>query len=217
MSPAEPSREQLERLLIDSVGWAAVTTVATDLYSVLLPSTRYIHDKTQVTVQRTDAGWRLTDAGEIAATFGADLDNVVDLLRCAGADLFFDKASGLATAEFEADMELSSLVIEFAHYVAAAPLMWRAHNCALHDDLAEEHVIDEPLTKALARETKTELVRRCGRPFSTLIRLDRRLIGPAGMRARMPLCVSTSKTSSPRLIAACIDTTAAPQATSANS
>ncbi|MEQ1698913.1 MAG: hypothetical protein ABMA25_02335 [Ilumatobacteraceae bacterium] len=204
------TREGLEAELTSSVGWAMVTAVADELFSVLLPSTRYAHDHTQVTVQRVDGMWRLTDAGEIAAAFGSERHDVVAMLRCAGADMTFDSRTNFAQVDVADDDELGDFVITFAHYLSAAPLMWRAHNCALEEDDRLVPVV-EPSTKLLARQTKAELVRRCGSRYSSVLRLGRPLTGAAGIRTTLPLSVSVSHTAAPRLIAACIDTGASAQ------
>ena len=207
--------EQLEAGLVESVGWASVTPVADGLLTVLVPSTRYSHDHTLVTVELRLNGWRLTDAGEIAATFGDQLVDVMALLRCAGADMALDESTRLVTEDVAHDEDLPSSLIGFAHYVSATPLMWRAYNCDLDEGVEVEESVVEPSIKVLARDTRKELIRQCGGRYSSVLRLNRRMVGAAGIGARVPLSAATGRRSIPRLIAACIDTTAAKQSVTA--
>lgn len=210
MSENSVVRGQLEADLVDFVGWASVDEIAPDLFRVLLPSSRMSHDPTLVTVQWTGSTWRITDAGDVSARFGADAASVAELLTCAGGDFIFD--SRVCFTEVRSALDVTTEIVRFAYYLSTAPVVWRARDCVLND---ERPATLEPSVILLARETKAGLIARCGDRYGPFIRLRATLTGTAGVSTRVPMVVSTATKAAPRLLAAFIDTTASPRSVTA--
>ena len=150
MTTHDAVRDQLEADLVNALGWASVTVVGDDLYSVLLPSTRRSHDHLLITVQWTGETWSLTDAGDLTASFGSSATELADLLTCAGADIHLE--GELAVCEVRSALDLTSELLRFGYFLSSAPVVWRARQCLQAEESRAVH--PEPSVQALAREVR---------------------------------------------------------------
>lgn len=174
------------------------------LQRIFIPSARLPHDYVVIAVQDVgEQGWRMFDAGTLPRLESSDLDELVDLLGCAGAEL--EVADGVATAYSERSPEsLARRALEMAHYLQAAPIVWHARLC-----LMEESDSQRPTSPVieLARYSRGRLVERYGAAAGAVLHVGRYLAG-AGERAKAPLIVAgPHRASSPTLIASFLDFT----------
>ncbi len=202
---ALPFEDEAPGLLVDGLD--------DGMWRLLVPNPRTLHDYVTVVVKRVDGGWSLSDAGEVGSIRNVDFDQAVELLRCSGADV--DEPTGrFVTTTVESDESLLARVLEFAHYLTAAPILWRARDCFLADAETEEPGPESP-TRVLARETRERLIAHLPRPAAGLVHLYRRLRA-RGEAVRLPLAIAPMNVSSlPLVAAAFVDMTASEQTVSA--
>lgn len=201
---AEAFEKEVRGVLVDALD--------VGLWRLLIPHPGGLHEYVTVVVERVEGGWLLSDAGEVAAIRDVDFDQASQLLICSGADV--DASSSFVTSTVEDDEPLLERVLEFAHYLSAAPILWRARMC-LESGTERVDVRPESATHALARETRERLAANLPRAAEPLVQLNRRL-RTRGEAVRVPLAVAPINVKSlPLLAAAFVDMTASEQAVSA--
>ncbi|MEA2825981.1 MAG: hypothetical protein QOG43_420 [Actinomycetota bacterium] len=196
-------RTRLSQQLRDAFGKVQVETLSEQSLRVTIPTGRHKHDSTALGLERSGDGWVITDGGQLAFVLDSDLDRIVDLLQCAGASFRVDDEA--VSLFVEDDANLVSATLAFAHYLAAAPLVWHALECAKRP-LPATTTVD-----IMARETKGRLVEQLGEKVDPFIQLKLTIKGH-GETFPVPLAIgSRSGKQPPALVASFIDTTA-PQA-----
>jgi hypothetical protein len=203
----------LPLLLDDDAPGILVDKLPSGIWRLLVPNPRSPHEYVTIVVERIDGGWSLSDAGEVSSIRGVNFDKAVRLLVCSGADV--DAVDGFVTITVEDDVPLLGRVLEFAHYITAAPILWRARDCLMSDPESGAELPPESAVRILARETRHRLISNLPPQAAPLVQLDRRL-RTRDEDVRVPLVVAATNIKSlPLLAAAFVDMTASERAVSA--
>lgn len=197
-------------LIDEEAPGVVVDALDSGVWRLLIPNLRRLHEYVSVVVQKVEGGWYLSDAGEVASIRDVDFDKAVQLLACSGADV--TAGSGLVTTTVEDDEPLIDRVLEFAHSLTVAPVLWNARDCFGAEAVA---VRAESPAHVLARETQQRLLANLPRQAGPLVQLDRRL-RMRGEAVRVALSIAPPNIKAlPLLAASFIDMTASEQAASA--
>jgi hypothetical protein len=193
-----------------SVPGLRVDSVAEDVWRVLVPSSRWAHDHTVLTVEAVDGGWIISDGGELAGLVGDEIGEMAHLLECAGADI--DLAEDDVVTTLVADDEpLSTHVLAFAHYLSSAPVVWHARQCF---DTERAPIPESPI-RALAKVTRDRLVSRLGDNSNRVFHLYRK-VRERGETVRVPLTLAPPKPLSlPLVVVSFVDMDGSEQAIAA--
>lgn len=195
-------RDFLVRLadeLQTAVEGTSVERMGGEALRVLVPNPRWAHDWVAITVEATERGVILSDAGELRSLAGDEADEFLSLLNCAGAELEF--TGGVASMTIDDPTDTARAVLSLAHYIIASPVLWHARRC-LQDQSRSE---PEPsAARELARATRTRLAARFGDRVASVLRLNSK-VKDRGEQAVAPLVMSADSRAQPRLLSTFVD------------
>jgi hypothetical protein len=189
----------IARRLREGFGSVTVDELAPDTFRILIPGGPLLHDTLAIGMERYGEGWQLTDGGQLAFLLDDEYERIAEIMQCAGAP-FTPTQQGLVMP-VERDSQLAEAIHSFVHYLAAAPTVWHALDCARSDATARPVSVD-----VMAREMRGNITERFGERVVPYLHLKYRVVG-RGEAYAVPLAVAVKGTRRPPiLVSSFIDT-----------
>lgn len=189
----------LTELLRTSSTDISVEQLSEATYRVIVPSMRNVHDSVAFGLTREGGAWTVTDGGQLRYLLDSDYLRVVEVMECAGA--VFTTRGGSVEFDIEHESSLASVVLAFGHYLAAAPTVWHALECARPAGSQKVSPMD-----LMAEETKIRLVEHIGPRAEHLVHL-KYIVSDRDESVPAPLAIAAKgKRRRPPLVASFIDT-----------